>query len=139
VKHLKLGIVNQDRGVPSVRVQELAGAVASGAKTFDTFEYSDEGQALDDLRNGRINGVLTIPPDYSRRVFSRAQPKVALIADNTDTFVSSTMAGTINGMVGALNRGDPQPSGFRPALDVVEVYHAYGVQYCCRGRSMSSS
>jgi len=136
VKHLKLGVVNQDRGVPSVRVQELAGAVASGAKTFDTIEYSDEGRALDDLRNGRINGVLTIPPDYSRRVFSRTQPKLALIADNTDNFVSSTMAGTMNGLVGALNRGGPTTVRIPgdTALDVVEVYpYVPYVQYLLPG------
>ena len=45
----KLGIVSEDSGVPSVRVRELAGAVASGARTFDTIEYSNEGEALQDL------------------------------------------------------------------------------------------
>ena len=35
VKHLKVAIVDQDHGVPAVRVRELAGAVASGAQTFD--------------------------------------------------------------------------------------------------------
>jgi len=35
VKHLKLAIVDQDHGMPAVRVRELAGAVASGARTVD--------------------------------------------------------------------------------------------------------
>src|ERR1700704_1514815 len=61
VKHLKLGIVDQDHGVRAVKIRELAGAVAANARTFDTSMYPDEGQALADLRNGRINGVLTIP------------------------------------------------------------------------------
>ena len=47
-----------------MRVRELAGAVSSGARTFDTFEYPNEGTALQDLRDGRVNGVLTIPPDF---------------------------------------------------------------------------
>src|SRR6266487_6069257 len=67
VKHLKVAIVDQDRGVPAVKVRELASAVSSGARTIDTLEYADPGQALIDLRNGRVNGVLTIPPDFSRR------------------------------------------------------------------------
>ena len=58
--------------MPAVRIRELCNAVANGAQTFDTVEYSDPGQALTDLRNGRINGVLTIPPDFSRRVLDRA-------------------------------------------------------------------
>ena len=49
VKHIKVGVVDQDHGVPAVRVRELAGAAASGAKTIDVLEYADQGQALDDL------------------------------------------------------------------------------------------
>src|SRR5512140_3434945 len=60
VKHLRLAVVDQDRGVPAVRVRELASAVASGARTVDTLDYTDPGQALRDLRDGRVNGVLTI-------------------------------------------------------------------------------
>src|SRR5262245_54289768 len=62
VKHLKLAIVDEDHGVPALRVREMAGAVASGARTIDAFTYSDPGHALTDLRNGLVNGILTIPP-----------------------------------------------------------------------------
>ena len=47
VKHLKVAIVDQDGGLPAVRVRELAGAVAGGANTFDTIQYADQGAALD--------------------------------------------------------------------------------------------
>src|SRR5205085_7838054 len=87
VKHLEIAVVDQDHGVPAVRVRELASAVASGNHTFDIVDYADPGVALTDLRNGVVNGVLTIPPDFSRRVLGRNEPKVALIADNTDSFV----------------------------------------------------
>src|SRR5437763_10207882 len=70
VKHLKVAVVDQDHGVPAVKVRELASAVSSGAQTIDTIEYADQGQALTDLRNGRVNGVLTIPPEFSRRVLA---------------------------------------------------------------------
>ncbi|HKT81171.1 MAG TPA: ABC transporter permease [Vicinamibacterales bacterium] len=141
VKHLKLGIVSEDSGVPSVRVRELAGAVASGARTFDTIEYSNEGEALQDLRNGRINGVLTIPPDFSRRVLARNDPRVALIEDNTDSFVSASLAGTISGLVGAYNT--PDPTSIRVTgstrLDVVEVYpYVPYVQYLLPGSIVMS-
>src|SRR5437764_8626277 len=78
VKHLKVGVVDQDHGVPAVKVRELCAAVASGARTFETITYADQGQALADLRNGRINGVLTIPPEFSRRVLQHNEPRVAL-------------------------------------------------------------
>ena len=102
VKHLKVGVVDQDHSVPAVRVRELANAVAAGARTFDTIDYSDQGQALTDLRNGRINGVLTIPPEFSRKTLERAEPRIALIEDNTDNFVAVTLAATLNGLVGRL-------------------------------------
>src|SRR5438477_4378371 len=79
VKHLKVAVVDLDHGLPAIRIRELAGAVAGGARTFETIEYSDQGRALEDLRNGHVNGVLTIPADFSRRVLARNQPKVALI------------------------------------------------------------
>ena len=31
--------------------------------------------------------MLTIPPDFSRRVLAKNDPRVALIEDNTDNFV----------------------------------------------------
>ena len=104
VKHLKLAIVDQDHGVPAIKVHELAGAVASGARTIDTIEYGDQGRALEDLRNGRVNGVLTIPPEFSRRVLAKNDPRVALIEDNTDNFVSATLASTMGLLVQAYNR-----------------------------------
>src|SRR5437867_4229916 len=60
VKHLKVAVVDQDHGVPAVKVRELASAISSGARTIDILEYTDPGVAVSDLRNGRVNGVLTI-------------------------------------------------------------------------------
>src|ERR1035437_1342037 len=124
VKHLKVGVVDQDHGVPAVKVRDLCNAVAGGARTFDTIEYSDQGQALTDLRNGRLNGVLTIPPDFSRKSLEKAQPRVALIEDNTDNFISSTLAATLGSLVAAYNQ--PAASTRRlpgeATLDIVEVY-----------------
>src|SRR5689334_10921222 len=123
VKHLKLAIVDQDHGMPAVRVRELAGAVASGARTVDLTDYPDPGVALKDLRNGQLNGVLVIPPDFSRRSLSSNQPRVALISDNTDNFVSATLAGMMTSVISSLNTpaSVPRVSG-GIGLDVVEVY-----------------
>src|SRR5204863_8545598 len=141
VKHLKLAIVDQDHGVPAIKVHELAGAVASGARTIDTVEYSDQGRALEDLRNGRLNGVLTIPPDFSRRVLAKNDPRVALIEDNTDTFVSATMAGVVGSMVGAYNAPTLTSERVSGAtnLDVVEVYpYVPYIQYLLPGSIVMS-
>jgi ABC-2 type transport system permease protein len=135
VKHLKLAIVDQDHGMPAVRVRELAGAVASGARTVDLKDYADPGVALQDLRNGQLNGVLVIPPDFSRRSLSSNQPRVALISDNTDNFVSATLAGTMTSVISSLNTpaSVPRVSGVI-GLDVVEVYpYVPYIQYLLPG------
>jgi ABC-2 type transport system permease protein len=140
VKHLKVGIVDQDHGLPAVRIRELSGAVAAGARTFETVEYADAGQALADLRNGRINGVITIPPEFSRRVLQHSNPRVALIEDNTDNFVSATLVGQVNSLISAFNLpvAVPRIPG-EAALDVVEVYpYVPYVQYLLPGSIVMS-
>jgi ABC-2 type transport system permease protein len=140
VKHLKLAIVDQDHGVPAVRVRELAQAITSGAKTLDTTLYVDQGAALTDLRNGRVNGVLTIPHGFSRRVLEKNEPRVALIEDNTDNFISVALGATLANMVAAYNSAAiPARVSGQATLDVVEVYpYVPYIQYLLPGSIVMS-
>jgi ABC-2 type transport system permease protein len=140
VKHLKLALVDQDHGVPAVRIRELASAVASGAKTIDTVLYADPGNALADLRDGRVNGVLTIPPGFSRRVLAKDDPRVALVEDNTDNFISAALAASLSNLVAAYNRGPAAPRvPDQATLDLVEVYpYVPYVQYLLPGSVVMS-
>jgi ABC-2 type transport system permease protein len=141
VRNLKVGVVDQDHRVPAVKLRELCGAVAANARTFETIEYSDSGAAMNDLRNGRINGVLTIPPDFSRRDLAKNEPRIALIEDNTDNFVSATLAASINGIVSAYHTTSSVPDRIasKPILDVVEVYpYVPYVQYLLPGSIVMS-
>jgi ABC-2 type transport system permease protein len=135
VKHLRLAVVDQDHGLPAVKIRELAQAASSGARTVDLIDYADEGQAVNDLRNGRVNGVLTIPPEFSRRVLAKNDPKVALIEDNTDNVVANALAGNLTSMLIAYN--EPPTAARVPAkatLDVVEVYpYVPYIQYLLPG------
>src|SRR5580765_4730037 len=140
VKHLKVAVVDQDHGIPAIKVRELASAAASGAHTIDTIDYADQGRAVDDLRNGRVNGVLTIPPEFSRRVLTRNDPRVALIEDNTDGFVSVALAGTLGSLLAAYNQPatTARISGVA-SLDLVEVYpYVPYVQYLLPGSVVMS-
>jgi ABC-2 type transport system permease protein len=141
VKHLRLAIVDQDHGVPAVRVREMTAAVESGARTIDTVVYADSGEALRDLRNGRVNGILTIPPEFSRRVLAKNEPRVALIEDNTDSFVSIALASTINSLLSSYSASvkvEPRVHA-DPRLDVVEVYpYVPYVQYLLPGSVVMS-
>src|SRR2546425_4220942 len=140
VRNLKLGVVNQDHRLPSVKLRELCLAVTANARTFETIDYSDAGEALADLRNGKINGVLTIPAGFSQRVIDRNDPRVALIEDNTDGFRASAMVASVTGLMAAYN----QPAFERhlaaePRLDVVEVYpYVPYVQYLLPGSTVMS-
>ena len=135
VRHLRVGLVDQDHGVPAVRLRELSNAVAANAQTFELVPYDDPGHALTALRNGRLNGVLTIPPGFSRRALTGNAPRVALIEDNTDNFVSATLAGTMSGLLGSYGRTPTaQRVATQPTLDVVEVYpYVPYVQYLLPG------
>jgi len=135
VKHLKVAVVDQDHGLPAVKIRELAQAASSGARTIDLIDYADEGQAVTDLRNGRVNGVLTIPPEFSRRVLVKNEPRVALIEDNTDNVVANALAGTLNGLLVSYNE-PPTPVRVtgKATLDVVEVYpYVPYIQYLLPG------
>ena len=135
VKHLKLAVVDQDRGVPAVRVRALANAVSSGARTIDLVSYADSGVALTDLRNGEVNGVLLIPPGFSRRSLQGNAPRIALVSDNTDNFVFSTLSATMNGVVAAFNEPATQDRiATKAGLDVVEIYpYVPYIQYLLPG------
>src|SRR5215471_10462681 len=140
VRNLKLGIVNQDHRVPSVKLRELCQAIAANARTFQTIDYSDAGEALADLRNGRINGVLTIPAGFSQRMIDRNQPEVALIEDNTDGFRAAAMVGSVTGLMAAYGQPAMQQHLIgEPRLDVVEVYpYVPYVQYLLPGSAVMS-
>lgn len=135
LKHLKIAVVNQDRGVPSVKLREMLGAVAVNAQTFESVNYSDPHQALTDLRDGRVNGVLNIPPEFSRDDLEGTSPQVALIEDNTDNFIASALESTVTGLVDAYNQGSVAPRmASQATLSVVEVYpYVPYIQYLLPG------
>src|SRR5579862_4744831 len=123
VKHLTVGVVDQDHGLPALRLKEMFQAVAANARTFETVAYSDQGIALRDLRQGKINAVLNIPSQFSRKVLDGVDPRIALIEDNTDQFAAAALEGTFNQMLGPFNQKQPAPRISSAAtLAVVEIY-----------------
>jgi len=124
IKHARLGVVDQDRGTQSVKVREALTAVESNAHTFIPVDYDSDQQAMEDVRNGRLDGAIIIPPEYSRRVYEQNHPRIALIVDNTDNFMSSTLEDQFSSLVQALNNPDVEPSRIlqQISLDTVELY-----------------
>jgi ABC-2 type transport system permease protein len=135
IKNLRIGVVDQSHGVPALRLKEMFQAVAANARTFETIAYSDAGEAMFDLRNGRISGVVNIPPEFSRELLAGANPRIALIEDNTDQFSAASLEGALTQVLGAYNQKSPAPRRTANAtLSVVEVYpYVPYIQYLLPG------
>jgi ABC-2 type transport system permease protein len=123
VKHLNIGVVDRDHGLPAVQLKEMFQAVAANAQTFDTAAYADTAAALRDLREGKVNGVLEIPPDFSRKVLAGASPRVVLAEDNTDQFSSAAMEGAMAAMLPSYRQAAlPARTTAAATLATVEIY-----------------
>ncbi|HUB24640.1 MAG TPA: ABC transporter permease [Tepidisphaeraceae bacterium] len=123
IKNLKVGVVDEDHHIPAVKIKEMCQAIAANARTFVTIDYDNKADALRDLRDGKINGVLNIPPLFSRKVLAGDNPQVALVEDNTDQFSSTALSDSLTGMLQAYNAPAVAPRTTGDAtLSVVEVY-----------------
>ncbi len=138
VKNLQVGVVDEDHAVPAVQLKEMFQAVAANARTFDTIAYSDQATALHDLRDGKISGVVHIPPQFSRKVLAGANPRLALVEDNTDQFASSALQGALTELLVAYNQKPIAPRLTATAtLSVVEIYpYVPYIQYLLPGTTV---
>ena len=124
IKDARLGVVDQDGGTQAVKVREALNAVHANSHTFRPVYYDSDQQAMEDVRTGRLDGAIIIPPEYSRRVYEQNHPRIALVVDNTDNFMSSTLEGLFGDLTKALNNPDVEPSRIMQqiTLDTVELY-----------------
>ncbi|MDE3154369.1 MAG: ABC transporter permease [Acidobacteriota bacterium] len=123
IKNVQIGVVNEDRGPEAVGVLEKLNAVEANARTFVVDRYADRATALHDLREGAIGAVVIIPEHYSRDLLSHHDPKLAVVTDNSDQFVSNSVTATMSALVSAINMPDVAPRDPTALnLDVVELY-----------------
>jgi ABC-2 type transport system permease protein len=123
IRDAKLGIVDQDGGTQSLKVREAFDAVRSNIKTFVPIYYDNEKQAVEDVRNGKLQGAVIIPPQFSRRVYEDNRPQIALVVDNSDNFMSSALEAELTDLTAALNKPVIEPRIVQQtALEIVELY-----------------
>ena len=91
IRDAKLGVVDEDGGTQAIKIHEAFDSVRANIRTFVPVYYDNEKQATEDVKNGKIQGAVIIPPQYSRRVYEENHPQIALIVDNSDNFMSSTL------------------------------------------------
>ncbi len=123
IRDARLGVVDQDGGTQALKIREAFDSVRANIRTFEPVYYNDEKQAMEDVRNGKIQGAVVIPPQYSRRVYEENHPRIALVVDNSDNFMSSTLEQELADLTNALNQPTIEPRLLqKTALDIVELY-----------------
>ncbi len=123
IRDAKMGFVDEDHGTQAVRIKEAFDAVRANAGTFIAVPYDNEVRAREDVRDGKIQGAVIIPAQYSKMVYEKNHPRIALIVDNSDNFMSSSLEDKLTAVTDALNQPDVSPRLLQQtALDVVELY-----------------
>jgi ABC-2 type transport system permease protein len=119
----RVAIVDQDGGPQALKVREAFESVRANIRTFVPVYYDNEKQAREDVRNGKLEGALIIPPQFSRRVYEENHPQIALVVDNSDNFMSSAVEGEMTDLTNALNQPTVSPRILQQtALETVELY-----------------
>src|SRR5438270_2371448 len=123
IRDAKVAIVDQDGGRQAVRVKEAVDSVRGSRRTFVPVRYNDEKKAVEDVRDGKLQGAVIIPPQFSRRVYEQNHPRIALVVDNSDNFMSSAVETELSQLTDALNQPTDSPRILQQtALDIVELY-----------------
>jgi ABC-2 type transport system permease protein len=123
IRDAKLGLVDQDGGTQALKIREAFDSVRSNMRTFEPVYYTDQVKAMNDVRDGKIQGAVIIPPQYSRRVYEQDQPQIALVVDNSDNFMSSTLEDELTSITNALNQPNVEPRILQQTvLQIVELY-----------------
>ncbi len=123
ITNARVGVVDYDHGPQAVKLREAFDSVGATIKTFRTIDYDDAGRAQQDVRNGRLDGAIIIPAEYSRRVYSQDRPQIGLIVDNSDQFMSSSLESELQSVVDALNAPlVPDTIDKQIALETVELF-----------------
>jgi ABC-2 type transport system permease protein len=119
----RVAVVDYDHGPQAVTIHEAFAAIAVNIKTFTTVDYTDENQAREDVRTGKVDGAVIIPAQYSRRVYSQDAPRLGFVVDNSDPFTSGSLEAEMQLVVAALTAPVIQPRlATAIALEIVELY-----------------
>ena len=123
IRDAKMAIVDQDGGTEALKIREAFDSVQANIRTFVAVPYDSDKLAMEDVRNGKLQGALIIPPQYSREVMEGVHPQIGLVVDNSDNFMSSALEAEVQGMTDALSQPTVQPRMLdKAALEIVELY-----------------
>jgi ABC-2 type transport system permease protein len=123
ITNARVAIVDQDHGTQALKIHEAFDAIRANARTITPIDYTNDKQAMEDVRNGRLDGAVIIPPQFSRRIYEQNRPHLALIVDNSDNFMSSSLEQKLQELTQALNQPTIEPRLVQSVvLEIVELY-----------------
>ncbi len=119
----RIAVVDEDHGPQAIKVHEAFQSVAVNIATFTTTPYNNELTAREDVRTGKVDAAVIIPPQFSRRVYSSNAPRLGLVVDNTDQITSGAIEAEMASLVAALNQPIIQDRLVKKiAVEIVEIY-----------------
>lgn len=119
----RVGVVDYDGGPQALRVHEAFDSVAANIRTFRVIRYDSDKKAQQDVRSGRLDAAVVIPPQFSRRVLNGENPNIGFVVDNSDQFLSGSLTAEMQALTDALNRpAVDQRVVNTVALRIVELY-----------------
>jgi ABC-2 type transport system permease protein len=123
VQGARVALVDEDHGPQAVKVKEAFDSVAVNIATFHAIPYEDELRAREDVRTGKVDAAVIIPPQFSRRVYAKDGPRIGLVIDNSDQVLSNAIVAEMQSLVNALNQPVIEDRVVKDiALRVVEIY-----------------
>lgn len=123
IHNAKVALVDQDGGTQAIKIREAFDSVRANIRTFTAVDYDSEKQAVEDVRNGKLQAAVIIPPQYSSHVYEQNHPRIALVVDNSDNYMSAAVEDELSNLTNALNQPTVSPRILQQtALDIVELY-----------------
>jgi len=119
IRNARVAIVDYDHGPQAVKVREACAAIAVNIGTFKTVDYSNEVQAREDVRTGKIDAAIIIPAQYLRRT------RLALGSSLTIPTSSPAPASSLNcnrwstpSMLRSFSRASSKTSPYSPSNSI---------------------
>jgi ABC-2 type transport system permease protein len=123
IQDARMGVVDQDHGTQALRIREAFDSVAANVRTFKPVYYDNDKRAQEDVRTGKLDGAVIIPPQFSSKFYEQNHPRLGLVVDNSDQFMSSSLEQKMQELTDSLN-SPTVPSRIPKdiALEIVELY-----------------
>jgi len=124
IRDARIGIVDEDHGTQALRIERAFNSVEANVRTFVAVHYTDERHARQDVRQGKLEGAVIIPSQFSRRFYEGENPHLGLVVDNSDQFLSSSLEDKMQELVTSLNMPDATAKRIpdQVALEIIELY-----------------